>query len=107
MYSPIFLQTEHELLKILRKQKKSKKEIAILFTSLWDDPSQDLVRKIQHKELVDPVPEASPLYIVDSYKMPNTFVLFNTTKLPHFVYLRKSIVESVDYLPHIYDELGL
>jgi hypothetical protein len=109
MYHPVFLQTENELNKILRKQKKSKQELAILFTSLWDSYCQDLIAKIRYRELIDPVPreEAVPLYVVDSYKMPHAFVIFKTSKLPHFVYLNRSNVESVDYLPNIYEELGL
>jgi hypothetical protein len=108
MYKPIFLRTENELNKLLRKQKKSKQGLSILFTSLWDGPSQDLVAKIKFRELYNRhIDYREPLYIVDSYTMPHAFVIFKTSKLPHYVQLKKSSVNSVDYLPHIYEALGL
>jgi len=115
MYAPVFLQTENELNKVLRKQKKSKQELAILFTSLWDSYSQELVTKLKFRELtltLYPIPDEEkehrvPLYVVDSYTMPHAFVIYQTSKLPHLVHLKKMQVTSMDYLPIVYEELGL
>ena len=110
MYAPVFLQTENELNKVLRKQKKSKQELAILFTSLWDTYSQELVTKLKFRELTltdEEKEHSAPLYIVDSYTMPHAFVIYQTSKLPHLVHLKKMQVTSLDYLPIVYEELGL
>ena len=110
MYAPVFLQTENELNKVLRKQKKSKQELAILFTSLWDPHCQQLVDKIKFRELTltdEEKERRPPLYIVDSYTMPHAFVIFQTSKLPHLVHMKKMQVTSMDYLPIVYEELGL
>ena len=39
-----------------------------------------------------------PLYIVDSFHMPHSFVIYNTTKLPQLVRLTKRGIQSEDYL---------
>ena len=103
-YFPVFLETENELNKILRKQKKTKEEIAILFTSLWDPASKELVHRITAPYVSESLPT---LFIVDSFTMPHAFVIYKTTKLPHMVKLKKRGVESEDYLPNIYRALGI
>jgi hypothetical protein len=104
MYSAIFLKTENELNKVLRRQRKTKNDIGILFVSLWDDQSEKLVKEIRRNLWGD---KGKPLYIVDSFKMPHAFVIFNTTKLPHLIQLKRGAMESEDYLSKVYEELGL
>tara|TARA_R100001086_G_scaffold157758_2_gene84446 strand:- start:716 stop:1030 length:315 start_codon:yes stop_codon:yes gene_type:complete len=104
MYSAIFLKTENELNKVLRRQRKTKNDLGILFVSLWDDQSEKLVKEIRRNLWGD---KGKPLYIVDSFKMPHAFVIFNTTKLPHLIQLKRGAMESEDYLSKVYEELGL
>ena len=106
-YTPVFLKTENELNKVLRKQKQTRHQLGVLFVSLWDKCSQDIVEEIKKKP-VNPQARTKPLYIVDSYTMPHAFVIFKTTKLPHLVQFKKNrAIESEDYLSKVYHELGL
>jgi hypothetical protein len=98
-YRPVFLRTENQLNKLLKRQKKTGEQLTILFISLWDDWCSELVGKINHSK------EGHPLYIVDSFAMPHSFVIFNSFKLPHLVKLKKGNVSSEDYLPNIYKVL--
>ena len=104
MYSAIFLKTENELNKVLRRQRQTKNDIGILFVSLWDDQSEKLVKEIRRNLWGD---KGKPLYIVDSFKMPHAFVIFNASKLPHLIQLKRGAMESEDYLSKVYEELGL
>ena len=104
MYSPVFLTTENQLNKVLKQQKKFKIPMGVMFISLWDKPSQRLVRRLKSSLTSK---EGKPLYIVDSYTMPHAFVIFKTTKLPHLVQFNKVGMVSEDYLPKVYEELGL
>lgn len=108
MYNPIFLKTENELNKIIKRQKKTKHDFGILYVSLWDKPSQTLVAAIKEK-LSNPPPNkwTKPLFIVDSFTMPHAFVIFKTTKLPHLVQFKKKGIESEDYLSKVYHDLGV
>ena len=104
MYSPVFLKTENELNKLLKKQKRIRNDLGILFVSLWDEPSTELVNTIR-QNLTDE--KRKPLYIVDSFKMPHAFVIFKTTKLPHLIQFKRGSLHSEDYLSKVYEELGL
>tara|TARA_R110002110_G_scaffold150953_4_gene343052 strand:+ start:159 stop:473 length:315 start_codon:yes stop_codon:yes gene_type:complete len=104
MYSPIFLRTENELNKVLKKQKRTKADLGVLFVSLWDRHSQELVKLLEEK---DPPKRGRPLYIVDSFKMPHAFVIFHSTKLPHLVQFKRGSLDSEDYLSKIYEVLGV
>tara|TARA_R110000824_G_scaffold17939_8_gene71850 strand:+ start:563 stop:904 length:342 start_codon:yes stop_codon:yes gene_type:complete len=113
MYSPIFLSTENHLNKILKKQKKTKHNMAILFTSLWDDNSSDLVEALKKDNAManlygsEPGRGTRPLYIANSFMMPHAFVIFKTFKVPALVKLCRDSVRCEDYLPKVYEELGL
>jgi len=97
----IKLETENELNKIIKQQKKTGEKMNILFYSLWDEHSERVIsRLIDYKK-------QKPLYLVDSFSMPHAFVIYNTTKVPHLVSLNKDKVLSEDYLPMIYKSLGL
>jgi len=113
MYSPIFLSTENHLNKVLKKQKKTKHSMAILFTSLWDENSLDLIEKLKRDNAManlyglETGRDTRPLYVVNSFLMPHAFVIFNTFKIPALVKLIRDSVKCEDYLPMIYEELGL
>jgi len=107
MYSPIFLKTENELNKILKVQKKTKNDLGILFISLWDKNSNKLIKDISKNKRFSKKDRSKPLYIVDSFTMPHAFVIFKTTKIPHFIQFKKGSVDSEDYLSKIYETLGL
>ena len=106
-YTPVFLSTENELNKVLRKQRQSREQLGVLFVSLWDEHSRTLVNTLK-KSYTNPKSRTKPLYIVDSYTMPHAFVIFKTTKLPHLVQFKgRKGLESEDYLSKVYQELGL
>lgn len=104
MYNPIILKSENELNKLLRQQKRTGEEVNILFYSLWDKWSIEL-----RDQLVDYCDSdtSKPLYLVDTFNMPHSTVIFRSTKLPHLVKLSKRRTLSEDYLPRIYKFLGL
>jgi hypothetical protein len=96
MFKLHFLKKENDLNKIIKQQKREKYPINILFTSLWDNHSQDLVDKLKDKYAT--TQQGHPLYIVDSFHMPHSFVIYNTTKLPHLVRISRKGLQSEDYL---------
>jgi hypothetical protein len=96
MFKLNFLKKENDLNKIIKQQKRDKYPISILFTSLWDKHSEELVSKL--KEKYKDNDKGQPLYIVDSFRMPHSYVIYNTTKLPHLVRLSRKGLQSEDYL---------
>ena len=104
-YQPIYLETENQLNRVLRQQRKSRSDLGVLFVSTWDKHSMQLVERFmeacQHEE------KSKPLYIVDSFTMPHAFVIYKTTKLPHLVQFKRGSFHSEDYLSQVYKELGL
>jgi hypothetical protein len=108
MYSPVFIRTENQLNKILRNQRKTKQEMGVLFVSLWDDHSKELVEKVRGMKTDGPVNrKLKPLYVVNSFMMPHAFVIFKTSKVPHLVQFKRGSMESEDYLSMVYKQLGL
>lgn len=105
MYNPIVLTSENQLNKLLRRQKRTGEEMNILFYSLWDKWSMELVDAIDCRFMGDCA--LKPLYLVDSFNMPHSTVIFRSTKLPHLVKLNRRRTHSEDYLPRIYKSLGL
>jgi len=101
----VFLNKENDLNKVLKNQKKSRDTINVLFVSLWDDWCSDLVDKINAECANDEAKEV--VYVVNSYSMPHSFVIFNSTKLPHLVRIVDEKVHSEDYLPIINQFFGL
>ena len=105
MYKLHFLKKENDLNKIIRSYKKERNPLNILFVSMWDKHSNTLLAKL--KEKYKDVDRGHPLYIVDSFRMPHSFVIYNTTKIPHLVQLRKNHSLSEDYLPNILNKLKI
>ena len=101
----VFLNKENDLNKILKNQKRSRDTINVLFVSPWDNWCSNLTDKIKAKCVN---PEAKEVvYVVNSYSMPHSFVIFNSTKLPHLVRIESEKIYSEDYLPIIYQFFGL
>jgi len=99
----VYLDKEHSLNKVLKYQKSSNSNIKILFISLWDHYSTELVKKLKDK-CND---KGITLYIVDSFEMPHSFVIFNTSKVPHLISLRGTRLYSEFHLPAIYRDLHI
>lgn len=105
-YRLVKLTKENDLNRELRKQKREKSELSILFVSPWDSYSQNLLKKLERRYRGAST-SADPLYIVDSYNMPHSFVIFKSTVLPQLVRIRRHKVISEDYLPMVYTALDL
>jgi hypothetical protein len=105
-YNIIKLSKENDLNRELRKQKKQRYEMSILFVSPWDKYSVNLLENLERNNK-GATSDDRTLYIVDSYNMPHSFVIFNSTRLPQLVSLKKNKVYSEDYLPFVYRNLGL
>jgi hypothetical protein len=105
-YRLVKLTKENDLNRELRKQKREKGELHILFISPWDKYCKALMEKLERR-YVRSNATATPLYIVDSYHMPHSFVIFRSTVLPQLVKIRKHKVHSEDYLPMVYEALDL
>ena len=93
---------ENDVNKILKQHKKDKGQLDLLFVSEWNPYCEALVRKVGI--LYEDLPS---LRIIDSFKTPHAFVIFKVTKTPTLVRLNDSEVTVIDYLPHIYEVLGL
>lgn len=105
-YRIVKLEKENDLNRELRKQKRERGELSILFVSLWDKYSMDLLKKLE-KRYKNAPDTAKPLYVVDSYNMPHSFVIFKSSMLPQYVNIRRSKVFTENYLPFIYRTLNI
>ena len=105
MYQIKFLERENDLNKIIKFKKKRKENFSILFVSLWDEFSTKVVDKIKQK--YESSEKGETLYIVDSFHMPHSFVIYKTTKVPHLVQQRRGELVSEDYLPHVMKALKI
>jgi hypothetical protein len=101
-YQIIPLEKENDLNKILKKQKDDNSDMHILFHSLWDGYAQNLVDQLTKRYKKK---WGAPLYLVDTFNMPHSFVIFDTTKIPALVSLERGRVSVEDYLPRIYSKL--
>jgi len=105
MYQLHFLERENDLNKLIKYNKRKRENFSILFVSLWDKYSAKVVDKI--KEKYTESKHGETLYIVDSFHMPHSFVIYQTTKVPHLVQLRRGDLISEDYLPHVMKALKI
>ena len=104
-YSLEFLTKENDLNKILSQQKATKNNMSILFISEWDEWCSDLVGELRKKYGENG--EGEKLYVVNSFDMPHSFVIYGSSKVPHLVKLKKGKVRSEFYLPNIYKQLKI
>tara|TARA_R110000744_G_scaffold208617_1_gene327421 strand:- start:82 stop:408 length:327 start_codon:yes stop_codon:yes gene_type:complete len=103
MFQLRFLNKENDLNKIIKRNKRDRYNMSILFVSLWDEYSSYLVDRLKAKYA--DAGRGEPLYIVDSFQMPHSFVIYNSTKVPQLVQLRKDGYTSEDYLPMVMKSL--
>jgi hypothetical protein len=90
-----------DLNRILKDQKKLKDKVNILYVSLWDSCSTDLVSKLESYE-----DSTKTLYVVDTFNTPHGTGIFGINKLPAFISL-KDRVKVEDYLPNVHRLLGV
>ena len=105
MFKLDFLKKENDLNKVIKRFKRDSYPVSILFISLWDEYCNGVVDKL--KEKYKDIKKGETLYIVDSFRMPHSFVIYKTTKIPHLIQLRPDNMVSEDYLPHILKTLKL
>lgn len=103
MYNIRPLSKTKDLQRILFNQKKNKRSFSVLFVSLWDPASQALMERLYDEYQEDS--KGEPLYIVDSFEMPDSFTEFSTNKVPQLVQVRKDFTSEDDYLPIVYKKL--
>ena len=100
-FNVVRLLKENDLSKVIKTHKKSKEDFSILFVSLWDENSEKLLSKLYESSQE----EAEKIYIVDSFNMPHSFVIYNTNVVPALVNVKKENTEVIDYLPKVYEYL--
>lgn len=105
MYCLTFLNRENDLNKVIKQQKRYKHSIKILFVSLWDKWSQGLVKSLKETYPEGRVDGRETIYIVDSFSMPHSFVIFDTKDTPQLVSIGRDKVAKEDRLPLIYKTL--
>jgi len=99
-----FLKSENQLNKVIKHQKQTGSIVRILFVSLWDEWSNKIVDKLKNKS-----DSNEELYVVNSFSMPHSFVIYKTQKVPSLVTLGKGYSPAVvdDYLPSVYNNLDI
>lgn len=103
-YSYIGLKKENDLNKILKNQRNTGETVHLLFHSLWDKQSCDLVECLE-KKYKKQSSQHQTVFGVDSFNMPHSFVIFSTTQTPTLVSLDRGKVMVEDYLSRIYKKL--
>lgn len=104
MFKLNFLSKENDLNKILRNQKRSKETMNLLFVSLWDEHCKILLNKLREKY---PNDIGEDIYVIDSFHMPHSFVIYEVVKTPQLVVVSKDRALIEEYLPKIYDYFRL
>ena len=108
MYNLKPLRRTRDLKRILTNQKNNKRSFSVLFISLWDDTSQKLMAALDNA--FGESERGEPLYIVDSFEMPDAFSrdeFFGTRTVPQLVQVRKDFTSEDDYLPVVIKKLRL
>ncbi len=103
MYNLKYLTKSSDLRKILFNQQNTKRSFSILFVSPWDSYCETLIERLESE--FGSKDRGEPLYIVDSFLMPDAFSHYNTQKVPQLVQIRKDYTSVEDYLPTVYRKL--
>jgi len=104
MFKLTFLSKENDLNKVLRNQKRDRNTINLLFVSLWDEHCNILLDKLKEKYKDD---FGEEIFVVDSFHMPHSFVIYEVVKVPQLVVVGKVHTQIEEYLPKIYDYFRL
>lgn len=113
MYRIEYLRKENLLNKVLKYHKATKEPFSVLFVSLWDPRSKALMSILEKKLSKNTSESYPPLYIVDSFNMPHSFVIFKVKTVPYLVVAKeqrkdKRIDLSLEgYLPKILEHFGI
>jgi len=105
MHNLIYLEREYDINKVLKAQKASKATINILFISLWDDACKSLMRRIKNDRSEGE--EKIDTYVINSFDMPHSFMIYRVTKCPFLVRLRGNKIDFCSRVSTIYKALGL
>lgn len=105
-FDPVFLTKENEINKLIRSQKKTGEKTYILFVSDWDEFCTNLVTSIR-KKVAKISGQKVPLYIINSFDTPHSFVIYSVKKAPTLVVLDRSEVYKEEYTPNIWYKLSL
>ena len=96
---------ENELNKLIKDQKYSGSREFILFTSLWDKVSSNILRELDNK------PSRRSISVINSFDTPHSFVIWGLHSVPSLVVLEgKGPSKRVTITSHttdIYKRLGL
>jgi len=96
---------ENELNKLIKEQKQYGSKEFILFTSLWDTVSDNVLEAIKNK------PPRVSLSVINSFDTPHSFVIWGVKKTPCLVVLegrgREKRLTVTDHVTDIYKRLRL
>jgi len=96
---------ENELNKLIKEQKQYGSKEFILFTSLWDTVSDNVLEAIKNK------PPKVSLSVINSFDTPHSFVIWGVKKTPCLVVLegrgRDKRLTVTDHVTDIYRRLRL
>jgi hypothetical protein len=111
-YQLEFLSRESDINKVLgtvtdEKTTRSYRNNSVnfLFVSMWDKWCKLLLDKLTEKYTGEEGKRM--VYIVNSFDMPHSFMIFNTKITPTLVKMGERKSTTIDRLPLIYSELGL
>lgn len=96
---------ENELNKLIKDQKFSGSREFILFTSLWDTVSSNIIKKLES------MPSRRSVSIINSFDTPHSFVIWGLKSAPSLVILEgrgsDKRVTITSHVTDIYKRLGL
>jgi len=96
---------ENELNKLIKDQKFSGSREFVLFTSLWDEVSNNLLKKLESK------PSSRSISVINSFDTPHSFVIWKLRKVPSLVILEgrggNKRVTITSHVTDIYKCLGI
>jgi len=96
---------ENDLNKLIKDQKYSGSREFILFTSLWDEVSSTLLKKLESKS------SRRSISVINSFDTPHSFVIWGLNSVPSLVVLEGrgpgKRVTITSHVTDIYKRLGL
>ena len=109
-YKIKYVTKENVLNKILKHHKTTREPFSLLFVSLWD-PRCIALMNILKKKCSKATEESTPLWIVDSFNTPHSFVIFKVKTAPFLIVSKENKrgveLEMEGYLPRILDHFSI